>query len=283
MNLKYRTLDQLLDSVTDDLSVYESEGMIDRSQLIKVVQKVNKDLGLKINKDYEGVIDVENYKAKLPSNFYMANHILVCGRCTWTEITTEQEVVAIDRSNCGEPVNYCCDQSCNQKMDCPPYIVVDKKTCREYSINRVAVLDLKKSSHRDLCSDSPNWRSSCNWNGYIDNGDIVTNFRDGKLYLNYIGHLEDEDGNLLVLSHDLIDEYYEYALKERIFENIWLNGEEGVQNKLQYLAMKKREARILALGITNMPEYSELESIHKYYRKRSHDRYDRIIGSGTVI
>ena len=44
---KYRTFDELLESVRVDFSTYDLEGMIEPQQLIKVAIRVNYDLGLK--------------------------------------------------------------------------------------------------------------------------------------------------------------------------------------------------------------------------------------------
>ena len=61
---KYRTFDQLLEDVTVDFSSYALEGMIEPQQLIKVATRVNYDLGLRIHKTKETVLDIEHNKAK---------------------------------------------------------------------------------------------------------------------------------------------------------------------------------------------------------------------------
>jgi hypothetical protein len=37
--------------------------------------------------------------------------------------------------------------------------------------------------------------------------------------------MENEEGDLLVLDHPYCNEYYEYALKQRILENMLFDGE----------------------------------------------------------
>ena len=59
---KYRTFDQLLEDVTVDFRTYALEGMIEPQQLIKVATRVNYDLGLKIHRTKEDVIQVEHKK-----------------------------------------------------------------------------------------------------------------------------------------------------------------------------------------------------------------------------
>ena len=66
---KYRTFDQLLEDVMVDFSNYALEGMIEPQQLIKVATRVNYDLGLRIHRTKEVVLDVEHGKAQLPSDF----------------------------------------------------------------------------------------------------------------------------------------------------------------------------------------------------------------------
>jgi len=59
------------------------------------------------------------------------------------------------------------------------------------------------------------------------------------VYISYQGAMEDEDGNLLVLDHPYCNEYYEYALKERILENMVFAGE-NVGQQLALIAQKLR-------------------------------------------
>ena len=59
----------------------------------------------------------------------------------------------------------------------------------------------------------------------LKDGFILTNFKSGKIFLNYQATLEDEGGNLLTLDHPYCNEYYEYALKSRILENMIFAGE----------------------------------------------------------
>jgi len=60
--MQYRTFDQLLDEVSADFTVYANEGMIEPGQLIKVAQRVNYDLGLRIHGTKEKILDIENKK-----------------------------------------------------------------------------------------------------------------------------------------------------------------------------------------------------------------------------
>lgn len=64
--LKYKTFDELLGEVSIDFTMYNNEGLIEPSQLIKIAQKINYDLGLRIHGTKEKILDVEKRKVKLP-------------------------------------------------------------------------------------------------------------------------------------------------------------------------------------------------------------------------
>ena len=79
---KYRTFDQLLEDVSVDFSTYALEGMIEPQQLIKVATRVNYDLGLRIHRTKETVLDIEHGKAKLPTDFAYLNYAFCCNSFT---------------------------------------------------------------------------------------------------------------------------------------------------------------------------------------------------------
>jgi hypothetical protein len=106
---------------------------------------------------------------------------------------------------------------------------------------------------------------------------IRCNFDTGRIYLSYEGNLEDEEGNLLVLDHDIINEYYEYAFKLRILENLYLNGED-LQRKIDFIEERRyKPARTNALSIVNTPDFAELEATWKMNRTAMHRKYYNIM------
>ena len=75
---KYRTFDQLLQDVTIDFYSQALEGMVEPQQLIKVAIRVNYDLGLRIQRTKEDLVEVEHNKVKLPADFQYLNYAFVC-------------------------------------------------------------------------------------------------------------------------------------------------------------------------------------------------------------
>ena len=58
----------------------------------------------------------------------------------------------------------------------------------------------------------------------LKDGFLLTTFKTGKVYISYQGAMENAAGELLVLDQPYCNEYYEYAIKQRILENMVFNG-----------------------------------------------------------
>ena len=108
--------------------------------------------------------------------------------------------------------------------------------------------------------------------GYIKNNFIYTNIDNGKLFISYQGALEDNEGNLLVMDHPMINEYYEYAIKQRLLENLYINGEDVAQ-KLQLIEPRLKMARNNALSMVNMPDFAEMKKVWELNRKGMYHKY----------
>lgn len=267
--LKYKTFNQVLEDVSVDFSMYSLENMIEPQQLIKVVQRVNYDLGLRINMTKEAVIDIENRKVRLPDDFYVMNYALLCGSYTL-------QTPALSGTHTEDVIltNIPDDAACNSVCinDCGQYIqVVQKLTyeTRYYEVN--APVSLAGDS-KTLSCDCPDnsWKSP--FRGQLKNGFIYMNIETGKVYINYQGALEDDEGNLMVIDNPTINEYYEYALKQRILENLYMNGEDVMQ-KLNLIEQRYRAARNNALSLVNTPNFAEMRKVWEMNRKAQYFNY----------
>ncbi len=379
--LKYRTFDDLINEVYMDFSSFSREGMVEPGQLIKIAQKCNYELGLKLNKTKETILEIEHGRAKLPSDFYILNLALLCGRYQTCEpsafsgLHTEDVATPIPLpegptlttcpcwtviSNGAQcPVKYCdgteaivyfppnddsspkttkicallvdaasaqggtmtaathtfcynypnsgysCevpDTCCvtHQPVDTCGTIPPDPfnrnrvyTTCNntmqvnviEYRSNEVRqysdfeMLHMKPSKEASAFCVNTNFRTAAH-TGFIRDGYIwVPTLRDAhhftshKVYICYLGNMEDDNGNLLVLDHPKINEYYEYALKERILQNLYLNGEPDLERRLSLIKEELKIARRDALTIAATPDFYELKQTIEMNRKAMYHKY----------
>jgi hypothetical protein len=293
--LRYRTFDDLLNEVGTDFVMYNNENLIEPAQLIKVAQKVNYDLGLRIHGTKEKVLEVEKGKAKLPDDFYVLNYAFLCGEETITRAVPSgrqtENVIVDDCNRCGAPHGQCgCEMTYAVECKTGEKIfvqVVEKKKFETRTYTTVERIGISPSSGK--------WDALDNRvkSAYIKNGFIYVNFGEWyedapeytdypaygivrsvnrKIYISYEGALEDDEGNLLVLDHPMINEYYEYAMKQRILENLYINGEDVAQ-KLQLIEQRLRPARNNALTIVNTPNFAEMYTLWRTNRKAMYARY----------
>lgn len=287
--LTYRTFDELLSAVLSDFKTFDQEGMIDPQDLIKVAQRVNKDLSVRIQADKNAILEVCKGKVRLPNDFYMLTHAMICGSYTVTHpvihgIQKEQIVL---ETGCDVPsplkdsdINTnCkpCDRPIIRVNECgTKYMVVQdlKYETRTYEYFHRLHIQPSKEVHPNCIGCRIHADRTC----YIKAGWLYTNFEEGKIFLNYVGNMEDEEGNLLVLDHDIVNEYYEYAMKVRILENMLVSGEQ-VENLYKLFDDKRRKARIEARNIVGMPDFAELVQVWEMNRRAQYNKYFRMFES----
>jgi hypothetical protein len=279
--LKYRTFDELLYEVGTDFVIYNNENLIEPAQLIKVAQKVNYDLGLRINSTKEKMLEIENRKVKLPSDFYVLNYAYLAHRQTVTYRAnsgrqTENLITGFTGDGncpkCYKPeVDCCCQATYVQECQNGEKIFVQVVEKRKMETRTYESFDRVRISTDGGRTDALNDQNG-GPTAYIKNGFIYTNIESGNLFISYQGALEDEEGNLLVLDHPMINEYYEYAIKQRLLENLYINGEDVAQ-KLQLIEQRLRPARNNALTIVNTPDFAEMYAVWKMNRKAMYAKY----------
>jgi len=278
---KYRTFNQLYEDVTIDFANYALENMIEPQQLIKVATRVNYDLGLRIHRTKEVVLEVEHNKVKLPSDFAYLNYAFVCGDYTisdrppsGTHIETFNDVPYVpapgESGPCDDPEcrEVCTITTCDGTNEYQLVQRINPSTYRTFT----AFMPLRIENINDYVCDCPNINIQAPDIAEIKDGFMLTSFTTGKVYISYQGAMEDHDGNLLVLDHPYCNEYYEYALKQRILENMIFAGEQ-VSQQLGLIEGRLRGARNNALSFVNTPDFAEMRKLWTLNRRAQYHNY----------
>jgi len=300
--LQYRTFDQLLAEVQSDFKSFNLEGLINPQDFIKVAKRCNYELGLKLFKTKEALLDVENGRAKLPNQFYVLNFAFVVSSHSVTQpVISGTHVESIPAGVlynpgpnevvlCADPVvtpspnacnrcsrsilNCSCESTCNVTMNCKgeEMILIQKLKYETRSWSQFHRIKLVNDSNF-VDSDCPNLKWQSSNSAYIKNGFIYPSFKTGKIYVNFQGMMEDDEGNLLVPDHDLLNEFYEYAIKQRLLENLIMNGETVSQSQIQIIEQRLRAARNNAYSLVRTPDFGELKKIWETNRKAQFHKY----------
>lgn len=275
---KYIRLDELMSSVKSDLSLYDDSGMIDEDRVLKVIAACNEKLGQRIYKSRECKLQVRDYIADIPNDLYKIENILATQVYTKHNHTpdfgAQQVDFAYEKPKDPERIitygQMGCVDTCNQ---C--YWITDRKTPivnQTFVYEKFIPLQLSNSLYGKCAEYAPCSNTSKDYTIDLDNDTFKFSFKEGEIYLCYLGNLVDEDGNLLIPFHPKLNDYYEYAVKEKILEDMYLNSEADVIQKLQYITAKKREAYAIAWDFANTREVNEWSKIQKklqteYYNK----------------
>ena len=262
--LRYKTFEELMASVKSDLHLYADNNLIDERNCIKTVLECNAILGLKINPIVECVLPIKNYKADLPVNlkqaysafmvFQQIGGILGGGDSYGTSTRQYSKEELVDKGI--TPTQSSCRlSSCGNQF----YVATNYQRT-EVIFDKVVPVYISESSLSKFTKKSPNRLFNKQREFSIDFKDeeITTNIECGNLYLSYLSELVDEDGNLLLLDHDYINPYYEWALKAKILEDIYYNSESEVQGKLQDARKNRDQYKNVALSMVLKPEYREI-------------------------
>lgn len=153
-----------------------------------------------------------------------------------------------------------------------PYELVQVVRSQARSYRRLRPVKIINNPQNIDC-DCPNLYWDAPEQAWIKDNYLYTTFDCGNIYINYQGMLEDDEGNLLVPDHDMINEYYEYALKQRILENLIMNDEMAAGQKLQLIEQRYRAARNYALSIVNTPNWSEMKQLWETNRRAQYAKY----------
>jgi len=371
--LGYKTADEVIDSVRIDFQSYQSQGEIDNANLLKVILRINYEIGLRAYMQKETMLEVKNGRTALPADFHQMlialscynythvqnspsnGHVLLEEVCQtgapqpstcpcWTVVSTGYQTTYVDcvtgivtpiyfppgtQNICAASIDSTgghggtitvststfCYPGTNGVLSCSPpdtcniCNVCHNGPCPEVVINpyplgkcrticggtdqQATIKILQYCSTQVLCYETferlfivPNIAangfsnlSSPGTNSGANTASIRGNFLETnnphctKVYIQYLGAMENELGQLLVPDHHVILSYYSYALKERILENIYLNGGEDVLQRLKYIQEKKEFYRNDALAIANQPNFRDVVNTTQVLRANANRQY----------
>jgi len=318
-----------------DLRSFALEGKIDPQTLIKVAQRVNYDLGLRISQPQERVVELDHGKVRLPDNFHVMNFAFICGKFEldiaipqgthiedWpptdqgmsytkplrplNDYTSNDPFLPFykdpkDPHLCGvTPVPLFCEPTELRNTVTPACLT---KCGDEYRLIQI-VNRRRETCHifeplKFIDSTNPNRHVHTHFNGvpndvfplggefrnlgprnhaWLKDNFLWTNLDCAHIYLNYMGDMTNDEGELLVPDHAEINEYYETALKVRILENLLMDGTE-VTKQLQYMTQQMRIARNYSLTIVNTPNFSEMQALWSLNRRAMYNKYYQMFES----
>lgn len=272
--------DKLLARLEDELSSYAANGVLDIGKLYTQIKWFYNLLGIAVYEQDNTIIQLKDYKAELPCNFFLLDSAWLCeGANTHNQLNFQSKLVVYEETvrevvgnnvNCHLPNNSGTLNISACNMDKPVY---DKITTTEYVYsgsnpitwkNPILLSYKKGKSVKQYCSkDCQNLFSrfpkeiSINKEG--NNFYLYSTLKDPTIYVKYYSLPIDVETNLPLIPDDaILEEGLFKHLVYYFFKSIWLNGDDAsLENKIKFL---KDEAE---LGIANCINYSKLPTYNK--------------------
>lgn len=277
-NFEYITLSELMTTITSDLHLYDDNGFIDQDKLVTTIRNCNAKLGYRVYKQKEVTLDVIDFKANLPYDLFKIDTLL--GIFDYVKdispVLRGKGVHFDNHIPLGNKLITDREDFCNLHCNGTCVYVTEKRQDTDTFMKYSKIRPLKLSEHcskitTDYCPNN-SWKSSIDTVDLVDN-QLVTSFRDGKLYLCYLADLINKDGEILIPKDDLLYSYYEWSAKAKILENILMNSEADVVEKYKLAESKKSAAYSDAVNYISTSYSGQYENLIKNRREQIYNSY----------
>lgn len=249
--------------VKEELKSYFDSGAVDDLLFPTYLNKCLNKLGKSSYNIVETILDIEDFQARLPDNFYAVREAWLCtdiegfpfqsANSFYSQAASETTIQVSPVTTNGLPCNG--DDNCADCGDeCMPTLIqAVYKTNNELNITyrRTYLLKPGNISVKSHCSlDCKNFGSSAPDSFDIRDNKFITNFRCGKVHLIFYETAYDNNSNQLVPDNFRIQEYLEHYIKYKVFETLTnqVNDEtfNQLQSKMIYYKGLSDEAYIIA-------------------------------------
>lgn len=248
-------------TVKEELKSYFDTGAVDDMMFPTYLDKCLRKLGRATYVISEELLQIEDFQARLPDNFFAVREAWLCTDVTGFPYQTANSFYSQAASETTIQVSPVISNQVSCNSNCPP----DNCTCMPELIqavyktnNQMNISYTKKyllkpgniSVRADCTLDCANFGSSAPDSFDIRDNKLVTNFRCGTVYLVFYATEYDNGGNQLIPDNYRIREYIEAFIKYKVFETLTnqTNDEtfNQLQTKLAYYKQLSDEAFIMA-------------------------------------
>lgn len=282
-------------SVEGDFHKWSDAGLVDQLKLIKVIRECNEKLGIRIYRPREAILyitegnEIRHGRADLPADFYKVEMVFALHKRFVNSMLPIgpgfQQVFGpptLEQIQAGEITDF--TGALTEPGLPPTWLIKTPLTQLQIQINDIIPLHITEGYHDRFTEYSPNrgfhhghhhHRYHDGYSINIEDDYIETDFHEGVIYMQYLGDMKNEKGEDIIPFHPLLNEYYEWALKARILENIMYNTEADVQGLLKDARNQRNlafhDAVNFAMGKeagewNRFEKKREQEFFHKYYR-----------------
>lgn len=251
--MNYISSSDLINELENEMSMYFNTGKVDKSSLPAVIRSCLVKIGVVAMPSKECILEVSNFKAKLPNGLYRILEAMCClqNKCIIPDqrITTEtKRVCEVDL--CERSCDICRDECGNM------FKFIQRTEDRILEWTQVEHLNPSTRSAPFCDNNCFKFKPGCPYEFDIKDGYFHANFEHGMVYLYYKENLENEEG-FSIPDFPEITEWIKQSMIVQLFKILYRNGED-VRQKLDY---EKNELRTMEI---NAKSFYTTSGVNKY-------------------
>jgi hypothetical protein len=295
--MEFMKSQELIDIVSNELESYIESGLLEPSKFHNKIDLLNKQFdGLFNNEKDRCVVQINNYKAKLPTNFHklisghlcssykeihhnvnprINTHVEYCEKDICKSSCNQCGHFFSNQSTCGCKVNTCndkckvyCKDSCGDQFQF--FQRIENEVIEFDRVDRVSIIAME--ANEDLVNSVLHENNGIQVG--VKNGFLNTTFKSGTLVIEYYTKTTDQDGDVLVPADPIILNYYTHSLVYDALKGMAYNNVPGTVNLLNLAKQDLNESRYAAVTYYRTPETDELYGLKRRImnKNRNHNR-----------
>lgn len=269
--MNYIKAQEIIDSVKNILRTHFNSNTLDTSFMYEQILLCLSDLGLKINPYKEDIVEIKNYKGKLPKDLYRLDYAYYCGTKTLVTKPAYEGFVITEKFNEQIPVTTPSVEVCTDEQGCT-YQLFKNIQSQIFKYSDFYPLKVSDSSIEYCTADCKNMISdnTVHITGVSGAQQITAEFCEGDIVIGYTALME-EDDEIIIPDNPKIKEFIKTHLIWKSFEMIMYNNDMQVQPQLKYAFDQASINREKAIRLARTPEVHEmyrfLNKRRKYYNR----------------
>lgn len=284
---KFISPDPLFARVKEELKSYFDTGMVDDLMFPIWTNKCLKKLGKSSYPIQESLLFIDTFEAKLPPDFLSVRECWMMSCVAPFEYRKPGSFYQQITTVLNKPYD-----PCNPEVNCDPcnpdILTVVTKTNTNVIPNFRFKWLLKpgtiitKNDHCNISSELGWLNHSVDGPDTFDirDGKLITNFREGDVYLKYYGSQMDDQGYQLIPENYRIQEFIEAFIKQKLFEQIFnqISDEGFNQTQAKYMLYKQMADEAYIIADTEVKKKTIYEKAYAIRRdQHRNDPYNKMI------
>lgn len=295
MEFEFIKFSMFFDTISQDLRKYADNNLVTERIVKQSVRRVTEELGYRLFQSKQCKIIVENYKAPTPSDLWkIENLFALCPEKNYDSSRLSNSLSGLigmfkEEFHFGpeehlapslkEKIEYMgvvkpCESECCTPSHISSYINP------EYFIQNESLylypLHMSKTV-KGLCttySPCPGWEGDFQVD--LRNKEFIFSFKEGIVFLSYLGDLVDEEGEMLIPYQSALYEYYKWCTIQYVLEDMLLNTDVDIVNVLKWADSKRVGAKIDAMNYLLSPYEGQIEKIRKQRHMEFYNKWYKV-------